>query len=182
MYFTFNWFPPQENRRERKTARAPIAHPSTNESSIRTSKHWRVAPQHQRDRRTQDRSTQNQSRSQPKAHRRRRSRHRSQPSIYFSFTRPLDLMIFFCWVLFLLCLSIEEWYYIFVWKLRKCEQQVKNVFSIVFSRIQPNTRKYFSKNFLKCNQTLKNIFIFQKYFHLKIFYTRKIFYTKTNAA
>ena len=66
--------------------------------------------------------------------------------------------------------------------LRKCEQQVKNVFSIVFSRIQPNIRKYFIKHFLKWNQTLKNIFISRKYFHLKIFYTWKIFYTKTNAA
>ena len=41
---------------------------------------------------------------------------------------------------------------------RKCEQQVKNVFSMVFSRIQPNIRKYFPKSFLKCNQTHENIF------------------------
>ena len=41
---------------------------------------------------------------------------------------------------------------------RKCEQQVKNVFSMVFSRIQPNIRKYFPKIFLKCNQTHENIF------------------------
>ena len=40
--------------------------------------------------------------------------------------------IFFGWVLFL-CLSIEKWYYIFVWKLRKCEEQEENVFSILFS-------------------------------------------------
>ena len=33
--------------------------------------------------------------------------------------------IFFGWVLFL-CLSIEKWYYIFVWKLRKCEKNVRN--------------------------------------------------------
>ena len=59
--------------------------------------------------------------------------------------------IFFFWVLFLLCFCIEEWYYIFVWQLRKCDQQVENVFSMVFSRTQPNTRKYFSKHFLKCN-------------------------------
>ena len=37
--------------------------------------------------------------------------------------------------------------------MRKCEQQVKNVFFMVFSRIQPNIRKYFPKIFLKCNQT-----------------------------
>ena len=45
----------------------------------------------------------------------------------------------FCLVLFLLCLYIKKWYYIFVWKLRKCEQLVENVFSIAFSRTQPNT-------------------------------------------
>ena len=56
------------------------------------------------------------------------------------------------------------------------------MFSIIFSSIQPNTRKYFSKHFLKCNKILENIFISRKYFHLKIFYTRKIFYTETNAA
>ena len=70
---------------------------------------------------------------------------------------PLDLAStarsdeFFFWVLFLLCFCIEEWYYIFVWQLRKCDQQVENVFFIVFSRTRPNTRKYFSKHFLKCN-------------------------------
>ena len=38
--------------------------------------------------------------------------------------------------------------------LRKCEQDVENVFSMVFSTTQPNTRKYFSQHFLKCNKTL----------------------------
>ena len=42
---------------------------------------------------------------------------------------------------------------------RKCEQQVENVFSMVFSKTQPNTRKYFLKHFLKCNQTHENIFL-----------------------
>ena len=42
---------------------------------------------------------------------------------------------------------------------RKYEQQVENVFSMVFSRTQPNTRKYFSKNYLICNQTHENIFL-----------------------
>ena len=64
----------------------------------------------------------------------------------------------------------------FVWKLRKwlrkCEKLVENS---IF-RTQPNTRKYFPKHFLECNQTLENIFLSRKYFHLKIFYTRKIFY------
>ena len=36
--------------------------------------------------------------------------------------------------------------------------------------------------FQEHNQTLENIFISRKYFHLKIFYTQKIFYTETNAA
>ena len=39
------------------------------------------------------------------------------------------------------------WYYIFVWNMRKCEHQVENVFSIVFSTTQPNTKKYFSSIF-----------------------------------
>ena len=29
---------------------------------------------------------------------------------------------FFSWILFLLCFCIGEWYYIFVWQLRKCEK------------------------------------------------------------
>ena len=53
----------------------------------------------------------------------------------------------------------NEWYYIFVWQPRKCEQQVENVFFMEFSRTQPNIRKYFSKHFLKCNQTHENIFL-----------------------
>ena len=57
------------------------------------------------------------------------------------------------------CVLRNEWYYIFVWQLRKCEQQVENLFSMVFSRTQPNIRKYFSKHFLKCNQTHENIFL-----------------------
>ena len=73
-----------------------------------------------------------------------------------------NLMNFFSWVLFLLCFCIEKLYYIFFWQLRKCEQQVENVFSIVFSRTQPNTRKYFLKHFLKGNQILENIFLSRK--------------------
>ena len=66
---------------------------------------------------------------------------------------------------FYLCFWIEGWNYIFVWQVRKCE---KMYFlcdfdfcccrKIAFSTIQPNTKKYFSQHFLKCNQTLKNIF------------------------
>ena len=72
-----------------------------------------------------------------------------------------DLMIFF---LGFVCVSVlrNEWYFTFVWQSRKCEQQVENVFSMVFSRTQLNTIKYFSKHFLKCNQTHENIFLFGK--------------------
>ena len=45
---------------------------------------------------------------------------------------------------------------------RKYEQQVENVFSMVFSRTQPNIRKYFPKYFLKYSQTYENIFFFKK--------------------
>ena len=34
---------------------------------------------------------------------------------------------------------------------KKYEQQVENVFFMVFSRTQPNIRKYFPKHFLKYN-------------------------------
>ena len=58
-----------------------------------------------------------------------------------------DLMnFFFYWVLFL-CLSIEKLYYIFVWKLRKYEKNVRNKKKICFLY-------YFQQH----NQTLKNIF------------------------
>ena len=90
----------------------------------------------------------------------------------------------FFWVFFLLCFSVwpdlmnifsgfcffcvsvlrNDIIYLFgSWEnVRKCEQEVENVFSMVFSRTQPNTRKYFSKHFLKCNQTLENIFLSRK--------------------
>ena len=51
---------------------------------------------------------------------------------------------------------------IFVWKMRKCEKHDKNGFSRAFSKIQPNTRKYFPKYFLECNKTLENIFLSRK--------------------
>ena len=73
---------------------------------------------------------------------------------------------FFFFPGFYLCFWIEGWNYIFVWQVRKCE---KMYFlcdfdfccrrKIAFSSIQPNTRKYFSQYFLKCIQTLKNIFL-----------------------
>ena len=45
---------------------------------------------------------------------------------------------------------------------RKCKKQEENVFSILFSATQPNTRKYFPKHFSECNQTLENIFLSRK--------------------
>ena len=70
-----------------------------------------------------------------------------------------DLMIFFFWVLFVFW-EMNDIIYSFGNRedVRKCEQQVENVFSMVLSRTQPNIRKYFSKHFLKCNQTHENIF------------------------
>ena len=80
----------------------------------------------------------------------------------FSFTQIAPLMNFF-WLGF-------------VWKLRKCEEQEKNVFSILSSATQPNTRKYFPMHFLECNQTLVNIFLSEKQHFQKINIFRKIFY------
>ena len=61
-------------------------------------------------------------------------------SLSLSLSLSLNLTRYecFCLVLFLLCLYIKKWYYIFVWKLRKCEQPIENVFSIAFSRTQSN--------------------------------------------
>ena len=46
----------------------------------------------------------------------------------------------------------------------------------------PNTKNTFPANFPKHKQTIENIFLFIKYFKLKIFYTRKIFYILPNTA
>ena len=50
--------------------------------------------------------------------------------------------IFFLCVLFLLCLWTEKWYYIFVWKLRKCEKMWATSRKCVFYSIFKNTTKY----------------------------------------
>ena len=84
-------------------------------------------------------------------------------------------MNFFFLVFFLLCFCIEEWYYIFVWQLRKCEQQVKNVFSTVFSRTQPNTRKYFSKHFWNATKHLKIFSFLKNSISGKYLFSRKYF-------
>ena len=93
-----------------------------------------------------------------------------------------DFFFFFWFCFFCISLFRNNIIYLFgSWEnVRKCEQQGENMFSIVFSRTQPNTKKYFSKYFLKCHQSLENIFFSEKYFNLKIFYTWKIFYIELN--
>ena len=93
----------------------------------------------------------------------------------------LTIGLFFV-LIFVSCVVYIFWFsvIIFVCILRKCEKHVKNGISKVFSATQPNTRKYFPKHSLECNQTLENIFLSQKYFYSKIFYTRKIFYIQPN--
>ena len=67
------------------------------------------------------------------------------------------------WVLFVFLGMNDIMYSFGNWEnVRKCEQQVENVFSIVFSRTQLNIRKYFPKHFLKYNQTHENIFFSEK--------------------
>ena len=91
------------------------------------------------------------------------------------FFRKIDFffLLFFCWFglyiwisYYNICLEVEK-----IWE---------KVFSRGFSGTQPNNLKYFPKHFLWCDQTFENIFIFEKYFHLKIFYTLKSFYIEPN--
>ena len=46
----------------------------------------------------------------------------------------------------------------------------------------PNTKNTFPTNFPEHKQTIENIFLYVKYFQLKIFYTQKTFYILSNAA
>ena len=107
-----------------------------------------------------------------------RSDHRRLHPLWFSLSRslfpsisrsffPLSLSL---WIndvfvlIFVSCVVYIFWFceIIFIWILRKCEKQYKNGLSRAFSAKQPNTRKYFPKYFLECNQTLVNIFLSQK--------------------
>ena len=97
---------------------------------------------------------------------------RSNPVASLSLPSSLNLTRFddfffvgFCFF----CVYLEMILYICL----EAEKMWENVFSIVFSRIQPNTRKYFSKHFLKCNQTFENIFISWNYFTLRKYFTLK---------
>ena len=119
-----------------------------------------VAPQH--------RSTQNWSfSSHPKTN-------WTQSPLSLSLSLSLSQFDRIWWIFFVgICFFVFiywEMILIFVWKMRKCEKYDKNGFSRTFSRIQPNTRKYFSKCFLECNQTLENIFLSRKWNFRKIFY------------
>ena len=62
-------------------------------------------------------------------------------------------------------LRLRSWIAIAPWS-RSCVVIVDDFFSWVvalcFPSSFPNTRKYFSENFLKCNQTHGNIFLFRK--------------------
>ena len=89
-----------------------------------------------------------------------------------SLTIGLVILIFFV-LIFVSCVVYIFWFsvIIFVWILRKCEKHDKNGFSRAFSTTQPNTRKYFPKHFLECNQTLENIFLSRKYFTLGKYFT-----------
>ena len=48
--------------------------------------------------------------------------------------------------------------------MRKCEKVIENIFFIVFLGVQPNTSKYFTEYFKKCNQTLQKNLFSKKYF------------------
>ena len=70
-----------------------------------------------------------------------------------------------------MCLEADK-----MWEIgRKC------VFR-AFSRTKTNPWKYFPTDFLECNQIPKNIFLSQKHFQLKLFYTLKSFYIEPNTA
>ena len=70
-----------------------------------------------------------------------------------------------------MCLEADK-----MWEIgRKC------VFR-AFSRTKTNPWKYFPTDFLECNQIPKNIFLSQKHFQLKLFYTLKPFYIEPNTA
>ena len=72
---------------------------------------------------------------------------------------------FFPWILFLLCFCIEEWYYIFVWQLRKCEKMCATSRKCVFYGIFKNTTKYqkiFFKTFFEMQPNTWKYFYFPK--------------------
>ena len=188
----------REREREEITSLTPLSHGTLHPLSHallfdRTSKHQRVSPQHRRDRTTNpptDRPTSSTSEIAPWTHepinpssewptprlthhlqidppRPNTSSTHEPISLYPSLTIGLVILIFVSCVVYIFIFSVI----IFVWILRKCEKHDKNGFSIAFSATQPNTRIYFPKHFLECNQTLENIFLSRKYFTLGKYFT-----------
>ena len=89
---------------------------------------------------------------------------------------------FFFWVLFLLCFCIEEWYYIFVWQLRKCEKMWAISRKCVFYGIFKNTTKYqkiFFKTFFEMQPNTWKYFPFPKITFSKNIYFKKKYFTWT---
>ena len=83
---------------------------------------------------------------------------------------------FFSWVLFILCFCIEEWYYIFVWQLRKCEKMWAISRKCVFYGIFKNTTKYqkiFFKTFFEMQPNTRKYFPFPKITFSKNIYLKK---------
>ena len=66
--------------------------------------------------------------------------------------------------------------------MRKCEEQEENVFSILFSATQPNTRKYFPKHFSKIQPNTLKYFPFPKIAFPKNTYFLKNILHKPNTA
>ena len=134
-YFPFKAFSENERERERARARA-------REEKIQSKSR---APAPVRDRELQSElqlQSEARSREEGESRSRRRSRSRCQiaiaPSIAITARSSLMILFFLgCGLCFLIC-----------------------VFLLLFQT--PNTRKYFPENFLKCNQTHRNIFLFRK--------------------
>ena len=74
-----------------------------------------------------------------------------------SLPSSLNLTGFDDFFLGFVCVSVlrNEWYYIFFWQLRKCEQQVENVFSMVFSRTQSIPKNIFRNIFWNATKHMK---------------------------
>ena len=72
-------------------------------------------------------------------------------------------------------IAIEKWYYIFVWKLRKCEEQEENVFSILFSAIQQTLENIFQNIFWNATKHLKIFSFLENSISRKYLFSGKYF-------
>ena len=155
-HFYFKWFPALENRRERERARERERGRKKEERvEIVQSRACRYCPPTSpAPRRSREASIAiDASREAPTAPIAISPSHQSRSREVSGF----DDFFFGCFLFFFVFWGMNDIIYSFGNRenVRKCEQQVQNVFSIVFSRTQPNIRKYF----LKCNQTHENIFL-----------------------